>query len=366
MRWDIFCRIVDNYGDIGVCWRLAKQLAQAHGIQVRLWVDQPGIAAKLVPEVDPALPVQTVSGVEICHWTLPFPQTAAADVVIEAFGCDLPPAYLHAMQASRPVWINLEYLSAERWVDDFHARASTHPQLGLTKHFFFPGFTPASGGLLRETGLLAERTRFQQSHALQAAFWESLGIMPQHAYTISLFCYPHAPLDSLLDAMMQVGQPVLCIIPNGPIAEHAMAWLKSRKGQHKLRVATIPFLSQERYDHLLWACDLNFVRGEDSWIRALWAGKPLIWQPYLQEEDAHLAKLEAFLQHYCQDSPPDLSIHIMAAHRAWNRNGFTPSAWQALLAALPGWHKQSQAYARKQAEESDLAAKLVIYCRKFF
>ncbi|WP_309565586.1 elongation factor P maturation arginine rhamnosyltransferase EarP [Methylobacillus flagellatus] len=366
MRWDIFCSIVDNYGDIGVCWRLARQLAHEHGIKVRLWIDRPQIAAKLVQGLDPALASQEISGVEIRPWTAPFPQVDVADVVIEAFGCALPEPYLRAMQDARPVWVNLEYLSAEQWVDDFHARPSPHPQLGLTKHFFFPGFSPASGGLLREGRLLEARARFQQSPALQAAFWQSLGIMPQHAYTVSLFCYPHAPVDSLLDAMAEADKPVLCIIPHGPVADQAMRWLEERENQGGLRIATVPFLPQDRYDQLLWACDLNFVRGEDSWVRALWAGKPMIWQPYLQAEDAHLAKLEAFLQRYCQDSPSDLTVHIMAAHRAWNRYGFTSSAWQALLTALPGWQRQAQNYAQACAKETGLAAKLVIYCKKFF
>lgn len=366
MRWDIFCSIVDNYGDIGVCWRLARQLVHEHGINVRLWIDRPEIAAKLVQELNPALASQETAGVEICHWTAPFPQVDVADVVVEAFGCALPEPYLRAMQDARPVWVNLEYLSAEQWVDDFHAQPSPHPQLGLTKHFFFPGFSPASGGLLRESRLLAERRRFQQSPALQVAFWQSLGIMPHHAYTVSLFCYPHAPVDSLLEAMAEADKPILCIIPHGHVADHAMRWLEERENQGALRIATIPFLPQDRYDQLLWACDLNFVRGEDSWVRALWAGKPMIWQPYLQAEDAHLTKLEAFLQRYCQDSPSDLAIHIMAAHRAWNRSGFTASAWQALLTALPGWQRQAQDYAQACAKQTDLAAKLVIYCKKFF
>ncbi|MBY0444112.1 MAG: elongation factor P maturation arginine rhamnosyltransferase EarP, partial [Burkholderiales bacterium] len=39
VRWDIFCRVIDNYGDIGVCWRLARQLSFEHGFAVRLMVD---------------------------------------------------------------------------------------------------------------------------------------------------------------------------------------------------------------------------------------------------------------------------------------------------------------------------------------
>ena len=38
MQWDVFVRVIDNYGDVGVCWRLACGLA-ARGEQVRLWLD---------------------------------------------------------------------------------------------------------------------------------------------------------------------------------------------------------------------------------------------------------------------------------------------------------------------------------------
>lgn len=365
-RWDIFCSIVDNYGDIGVCWRLVRQLANEHGLAIRLWIDHPGIAARLIQGMNPTLTTQQIAGVEIRHWTTPFPEVETADVVIEAFACELPDTYLRAMQQTRPLWINLEYLSAESWVDDFHAGQSTHPQLGLTKHFFLPGFSAASGGLLRECGLLQERTHFQQSPALQAAFWQSLDIMPQHACTVSLFCYPHAPVDSLLAAMAQTSAPMLCIIPEGPVANHAMHWLESNSRHGNLRIATIPFLSQNAYDHLLWACDLNFVRGEDSWIRALWAGKPMVWQPYQQEENTHLAKLDAFLQCYDDGCPAALTASITMTHQAWNQDGLTAASWQSLLDALPDWQQHAQSWAQHQATEPDLAAKLVIYCKKFF
>ncbi|MEO7887531.1 MAG: elongation factor P maturation arginine rhamnosyltransferase EarP, partial [Polaromonas sp.] len=38
LQWDIFCKVIDNFGDIGVCWRLAADLA-SRGHKVRLWVD---------------------------------------------------------------------------------------------------------------------------------------------------------------------------------------------------------------------------------------------------------------------------------------------------------------------------------------
>ncbi|MBL8506256.1 MAG: elongation factor P maturation arginine rhamnosyltransferase EarP [Methylobacillus glycogenes] len=385
-RWDIFCSIVDNFGDIGVCWRLARQLAHEHGLQVRLWLDKPEVARQLIPSLNPALtrqiPGQYIAQVEICHWQLgadaEVTNAEVADVVIEAFACELPAPYLQHMQSRRPVWINLEYLSAESWVDEFHAGRSVHPSTGLSKHFFFPGFSNHTGGLLRESRLLAERMAFQQDAQLQAEFWQQLGVTPslsENAIKLSLFCYPHAPLHSILQAMAEGEQEVDLFIPAGHIAEQTQAWVAQQAvagfTAHKLKTHIIPFLSQPQYDRLLWACELNFVRGEDSWIRAIWAGRPLIWQPYFQQEDTHLEKLQAFLQRYHEKSSASLTAEIMAAHQAWNADGFKADGfnilqWQALCAILPQWQAHAQTYASELAEQEDLAAKLVIYCKNFF
>ena len=150
-RWDIFCTVVDNYGDVGTCWRLARQLAGEHGAEVRLWVDQLHCLSQLCPAVSTSADQQHVGRIEIRRWRSDFPQVEAADVVIEAFACELPERYIAAMvrRTVAPVWINLEYLSAEAWVEGCHRRASLRTKWPLTKYFFFPGFTPRTGGLLR-------------------------------------------------------------------------------------------------------------------------------------------------------------------------------------------------------------------------
>src|SRR6187455_1589560 len=189
-RWDIFCRVVDNYGDVGVSWRLARQLAREHGKRVRLWLDDLTVLAKLRPEIDPSRDVQTLESVEVARIVEPF-AGEIADVVVETFGCDPPGAYVHAMAAreAKPRWINLEYLSAEEWVEGSHALPSPHPRLPLTKHYFFPGFTAGTGGLLREGGLLDRRDAFQSDDGAQVAFWRSLtGKAPsQDTLKVSLF-----------------------------------------------------------------------------------------------------------------------------------------------------------------------------------
>src|SRR5674476_149292 len=129
IRCDIFCNVIDNYGDIGVCWRLARQLASEHGLAVRLWVDDLGSLVKLCPEADATLDSQRCRGVEVGLWSKNFPGVQPADLVIEAFACKLPDSYIEAMavQAQQPAWVNLEYLSAEDWVGGCHKPVSyTH------------------------------------------------------------------------------------------------------------------------------------------------------------------------------------------------------------------------------------------------
>jgi uncharacterized repeat protein (TIGR03837 family) len=174
--WDVFCRVVDNFGDVGVSWRLARQLAREHDKRVRLWLDDLTVLSKLRPEIDPAYDIAMLEGVEVARLREPFVVEEMADVVVETFGCDPPEAYVleMAQRSPRPRWINLEYLSAEDWVEGSHALPSPNPRLPLVKHYFFPGFTPRTGGLLREADLLARRDAFQSDERAQAAFWKSL------------------------------------------------------------------------------------------------------------------------------------------------------------------------------------------------
>ncbi|MEO7323124.1 MAG: elongation factor P maturation arginine rhamnosyltransferase EarP, partial [Burkholderiales bacterium] len=163
LTWDIFCRVVDNYGDIGVCWRLARQLAADHTMAVRLWVDNLDSFERLCPAIDVSQDSQRIAAIKVHRWCEPFPDAVPGDVVIEAFGCELPAAFRAAMaeKSRAPLWINLEYLSAEKWVTENHALPS--PQTTLTKYFFFPGFVAGTGGLLRERHLIAQRDKFQRN-----------------------------------------------------------------------------------------------------------------------------------------------------------------------------------------------------------
>ena len=435
---DIFCRVVDNYGDIGVCWRLARQLANEHGIAVRLWVDDLGSFCKLCPQVDMRLAQQHCHGVEIRHWDAdafpshtqppsrpdghPLPQAGeglgereVADLVIEAFACELPHSYVAAMARiseitdlhtkmdarrqgreqrgstkkygeagedvaneagaayvdQRPVWINLEYLSAEDWVAGCHKLPSPHPTLPLVKYFFFPGFTAHTGGLLLERGLLARRDAFQRDMAATADYWKSLGVSPrQDEICVSLFSYENSAVAALLDAWAQGATPVLCLVPEGRVLPQVAAFFGHAQGvagnsyaRGNLRVHVLPFVEQQAYDTLLWACDVNFVRGEDSCVRAQWAARPCVWHIYPQHDGAHMHKLRALSALYSAGLEAAAAQALQGLWLAWNGEGEVAVAWHAFARQRESLTQHAKTWAASLAQ-NNLTLNLLDFSRE--
>jgi uncharacterized repeat protein (TIGR03837 family) len=335
MHWDLFCRVIDNFGDIGVCWRLAADLG-ARGEAVRLWVDDATALAWMAPH--------GAAGVTVVRWD----DAAAAsppepgDVVIEAFGCDPPTDFVERMAARTrpPVWINLEYLSAEDYVERSHGLPSPQGN-GLTKWFYYPGFTERTGGLLREPGLTDARLSFDR-----AAWLAAHGIDARPGERIvSLFCYANPALPALLDDLAQA--PTLLLATPGA-AQRALG--ADRGG---LRVQALPWLPQPDYDRLIWACDLNFVRGEDSFVRAQWAGAPFVWQIYPQHDAVHAAKLDAFLQRCGAGT----ELHDLTF--AWN--GLAP--WPARWPDPAGWQATCARWREGLLARPDLTTALIGFAR---
>jgi uncharacterized repeat protein (TIGR03837 family) len=375
--WDIFCEVVDNYGDAGMCWRLARMLAGEHGLEVRLWIDTPEALSKLNPRIDAKAPQQFEDGVEIRRWatTSDFVDVRPGEVVIEAFGCKLPEIFVARMaeRESKPLWINLEYLSAEGWTLDCHRLASPHPRLPLVKYFFFPGFDARSGGLLREAGLLQAREAFQA--APTAAHWQTLGVPPPRSgeLRISLFCYDSPMIAPLLETWAGGAEAIGVLVPEGQALTAVRAFFGapnaipgSRFERGALSLQILPFVEQAAYDRLLWACDFNFVRGEDSFIRAQWAARPLVWQAYVQDEQAHLSKLAAFLDLYCADVAPDAAGALRNFMICWNGGsdaGDIGAVWHALRAQDKALKNFAPRWAKRLAAGPELANNLVSFAR---
>ena len=377
LRWDVFCRVIDNFGDIGVCWRLCADLAR-RGHTVRLWVDD----ASALQWMAPGALAQRVPGLTVHAWSdSADAQTLAeltkqppADVWVEGFGCEIAPEFIAACAYSTgasglkhvkiPVWINLEYLSSEGYVERVHGLPSpvmSGPAKGWTKYFYYPGFTPRTGGLLREADLAERQSRFDRD-----AWLHTLGIAPQpQERLVSLFCYEPPALELLLGQLAALpGSTRLLVTPGRAQAalnqaiENKMRLQPSWNVRKALSFLNLPLLNQPDFDHLLWACDLNCVRGEDSLVRALWAGKPLLWQIYPQSDTAHHDKLEAFLE----------MLGANATLRRWHRlwNGVeAPRPEDALQPSdLANWQQTARGARARLMEMPDLTQALVDFVLK--
>lgn len=326
MHWDLFCRVIDNWGDVGVCWRLARDLA-SRGEQVRLWIDDDQALAWMAPRGAPGVSVGRFDDA-----------ASPGDVVVEAFGCNPPEHFVATMAAQgtgAPVWINLEYLSAESYVERSHGLPSPQRN-GLTKWFFYPGFTPRTGGLLRETGLLEERAAFDGDAWLARRGWAR---QPGER-VVTLFCYANPALPAMLQALADA--PTLLLLAPGAAQEQVHA------APAGLRCVKLPWLTQAEFDRLLWSADLNFVRGEDSLVRAQWAGAPWVWQAYPQDDGAHGRKVQALLERL--PAVPGLA----AVWAAWN--GLQP-AWPA-WPDFAAWRTGMRDWRSTLASQADLTSGL--------
>ncbi len=376
LLWDLFCQVIDNHGDLGVCWRLAAQLA-ARGQRVRLWVDDASALAWMAPGATAG----QVPGIEVLPWTQPFSAAmppdrlatlAVADVWVEAFGCEIAPEFIAAQRGKvtasngehvpDPVWINLEYLSAEAYVERNHGLPSPvmrGPGQGLTRHFFYPGFTPRTGGLLRETDLAARQAAFDRADWLAR-----LGIEASGERLVSLFCYEPAALGAWLAQLGADPCPTRLLVTYGRATQAVQAHFEQQDsetplpaGYPSLSISYLPALTQIDYDHLLWCCDLNFVRGEDSLVRALWAGRPFVWHIYPQDDGAHGAKLEAFLDWLAAPAS------LRQFHRDWNAT--SPAGGPpALPADLGAWDACAREARARLMAQDDLLTQLMQFVLK--
>lgn len=389
LHWALFCAAIDNFGDIGVCWRLARQLCDETGAEVELWVDDwEALKWFLQATSFTGDPGSRFAGVTLYQWqqeqalsASEATRIAQADVVVEAFACELPSELIKALQdrEQKSLWLNLEYLSAESWVRDCHQLPSLQGGVGqsaLRKYFFFPGFVEGSGGVLREAKLLSRHARWQADiEGQRERFLENLAILKdvlpdQKVLWLSLFTYEGQPLLSLLNGLVESDAPTLCLVPQGrslqSIAQRFALPTQPEVGrvlhEGNLWVVVLPFMGQEEYDHLLSLCDFNCVRGEDSFVRAQFAARPMLWHLYPQEDSAHLLKLEAFLALYSDDSPAEEALK--AFWRGWNQGEDCRELWHYLRPQLPSLQSQARRWQQQLAEKPDLLTNLLTFYRE--
>lgn len=336
---DIFCHVIDNFGDAGVCWRLARGLSEEEGFRVTLYIDDAVTLSKITSGVPAELPASGAESLGILVRRWEDSETAVpSDVVIETFGCWLPDRFEEAiaretLHGHKVAWLNLEYLSAEDWVEECHGLPSPHPRLPVTKTFLFPGFTRRTGGVMIENGLLDARDRFSATD--RHSLLEALGARePDAPFNLFFFSYPTAPIAQLAEALASDPRPVQVIAAPGRAGE-MLGEALSRLNPPQVTFSPVPAVPQESFDRVLWACDALIIRGEDSFVRAQLAGKPFLWTIYPQEEDTHIVKLNAFLDRMAVEYGEDAARVWRETSLGWNQASLTPGLWSRFRDLTP-------------------------------
>lgn len=359
---DLFCRVIDNFGDAGVCWRLARRLLALGVGSVRLVTDHPDVLALIAPEAG--------SIVRVAEWNA-FEREAAApgfdpaELVIESFGCRLPEAYDEALAKKRaaakaagrtpPFYLNLDYLSAEDWVEESHDVVGLHPRLDLPKLWFFPGFTARTGGVVIEDGLMEAQAHFLSSE--RDAFLSSLGADPARR-TLFVFCYPVNRVETIAEGLRLAPAPWSILIAPGAAGDRLEGLLSQADRSRILPVRT-PFLPQTEFDRLLWASDAAVIRGEDSFVRAQLAATPLLWSTYPTEDGAHRVKLDAWLGRFAPSLPEGLREDYVRASDDWLEGALDAKAFANLLVRAPELARGFRAWREGLLANGDLGANIL-------
>lgn len=311
MTIDIFCEIIDNFGDIGVIYRFANELyiKSKKTAKIRVILNRiselpllNSSASNSSSQILNDIEYLTLSHLDSVKETTYYPE-----IIVESFGCNLPQWYLEKAKSKSSLLINLEYLSSEEWTLDFHLKESLLGAEKLRKFFFMPGLSEKSGGVIIPS-------KFESSYKLldySPSFTEGF-LQDKIIGTLFSYEYNFSSLFSSLEAQERESI-ILCL---GEKTQNSIKEILKNEvsvgdfgleGFHNLSkdpfyigkfkksyLFFLPFMNQDRYDALLSLCDFNFVRGEDSFVRGVLSGKPFLWHAYLQEDLIHLDKINGF------------------------------------------------------------------------
>ena len=285
---DIFCQVIDNYGDVGVAYRLAREFKRVYPNKKLRFV---------INKTEELNLIRKSEDIEIILYKDISKIENSADLIIESFGCEIPKKYMDKALKNSKLIINLEYFSAEKWVDDFHLQESF---LGgnLKKYFFIPGLSEKSGGILLDNEFLERKKKVE---ANKEYYLEKFEIKEKYDLIGSVFSY-EKNFDSLIEELKKLDKKIILLILSEKTQKNFIKYFDNGNNYDKIKFVKLPFFTYDKYEELLALCDFNLVRGEDSFVRALLLGKPFLWHIYPQDENTHIKKLESFLEKYCSNN----------------------------------------------------------------
>lgn len=285
---DIFCQVIDNYGDVGVAYRLAREFKRVYPNKKLRFV---------INQIEELNLIRKSENIEVILYKDISKIENSADLIIESFGCEIPKEYMDKALKKSKLIINLEYFSAEKWVDDFHLQESF---LGgnLKKYFFISGLSEKSGGILLDNEFLERKKKVE---ANKEYYLEKFEIKEKYDLIGSVFSY-EKNFDSLIEELKKLDKKIILLILSEKTQKNFIKYFDNGNNYDKIKFVKLPFFTYDKYEELLALCDFNLVRGEDSFVRALLLGKPFLWHIYPQDENTHIKKLESFLEKYCSNN----------------------------------------------------------------
>ncbi|MDA1339134.1 MAG: elongation factor P maturation arginine rhamnosyltransferase EarP [Proteobacteria bacterium] len=299
--WHIFSRAIDNFGDVAISLRLSYQLSTQDHCAVILYTEFNKTLQRFFPNLDITSNVFVSELIEVRNIDYVFDDIGIPTYIINVFNIGIPQNYLKKI-TQQTKYIIYEYLSAEQWVNNFHLKPSINANKKLDQIFFFPGFTENTGGLLIEE-VLPRKTGNNLNFFIDKNTFKGLNF--------SMYAYPNTNLDGFLTIIDDLSLNAKIYI------SEVMLQYQNISLDRGKQVIVYPFIAFDGYDQLLSVCDINFVRGEDSLVRAIISGKPFIWQPYIQESETHLVKLDAFVEFYFSELKKPLFKIIQSIFNQW-------------------------------------------------
>ena len=406
----ILCKVVDNFGDIGVVYRLARALSDLRpNLELTLVVSNLESFHKMASQIDPTKKIQDFhyknTTWKIVDWNLEvengnlktesekletendtdklstfhFPLS----IILECFQCGRPDwleEQLFAPEFTRTVQIiQIDYLTAEEYADEFHLLKSGTRKANIKKIFFMPGFTEKTAGLiinqvenLGATASPSGVTPFAHAHCLHSVSATSgLHTLAQPAFKIFFFAYEDdcsAVVKGIADfqnKMRETDSDFSVVVYLAEGKSSAPFEEKWKILNSPFKIVKIPFLQQEEFDYFITTMDFLFVRGEDSLARAALTGLPYIWQAYKQDENYQLVKVNALIDRMKEYFEPQLFEPIQAFWQSYNDyENATKSEPLTLMLLDSANHKNQKGFsdfAKKLHENGNLAEHLLNY-----
>ena len=339
---DIFCEVIDNYGDVGVAYRLAREFKRIYpNKKLRFFISQ-------TEEINL---IKKSNDIEIIAYEDISKIEDSADLIIETFACEIPKKYMDKALKNSKLIINLEYFSAENWVDDFHLQESF---LGgnLKKYFFIPGLSKKSGGILLDNEFLERKKKVEEN---RKHYLQKFEIKEEYDLIGSVFSY-EKNFDSLINELKKLDKKVLLLILSEKTQKNFIKYFDNSDNYDKIKAMKLPFFTYDKYEELLSLCDFNLVRGEDSFVRALLLGKPFLWHIYPQKENTHIKKLNSFLEKYC---PNNKNLKETFINYNINRDNFS-----YFFKNFKEIEEHNKKYADYLIENCNLMEKLINFIKK--